>query len=560
MGTADLTCRRQEHRRRAPECHFFGLVEEASKIARPTKARKGRASRASKASRLSTQSNMTIESNMASFVEHEDVPTPEQDDTMLTTATIKPKGTRSKKRPSTKKPAPKRARAGTRSKKNEHGDGAGELSVNVEESAHQDKDKDMASEPLSEPEVEKNMGRQPSRRATKRSTAPAHDIDDSIAQSGAKRSTRTKVGKKAIRLSEDQSQLQTELEAESSTAPIQTKPTSKRGKKRTSDGTERLESSVVFLEEKPIPLPQAPAKRGRPIRKASAPVPDVDVNMSEVDEPGSKQPPKSKANSKAKRGRKATTTEMAEVAPKSKAVPDAIAETEPAREEPHPALEPESEYEPQSRVISKSGHEKEALPEEKNVNGQARRSISLSPKPKTSKGLKSKQNQTRAKDIPQPPPSPSKSPQSSDAENKPPSSRPSQQKVQLSTFRHDEDIVPRSPLTTKTPTAKTPSNRRNIIAGGLVSTEPWSAVDLETALLPSPPSSGRVDDDNKENLHVEDVLRRLTSPEKQMTVEEWIMHNARLAEERLRNGCERMIGKFESEGMKALRAVQGIEC
>ena len=52
----------------------------------------------------------------------------------------------------------------------------------------------------------------------------------------------------------------------------------------------------------------------------------------------------------------------------------------------------------------------------------------------------------------------------------------------------------------------------------------------------------------------------LTSPEKKMTVEEWIQHNAGLAEEKLRAECERMVGIFEKEGGKAMRTLEGIEC
>jgi len=52
----------------------------------------------------------------------------------------------------------------------------------------------------------------------------------------------------------------------------------------------------------------------------------------------------------------------------------------------------------------------------------------------------------------------------------------------------------------------------------------------------------------------------LTSPEKQMTVEEWILHNADMAEEKLRNECEGMVGIFESQGTRAMRALEGIQC
>jgi len=52
----------------------------------------------------------------------------------------------------------------------------------------------------------------------------------------------------------------------------------------------------------------------------------------------------------------------------------------------------------------------------------------------------------------------------------------------------------------------------------------------------------------------------LTSPEKSMTVEEWIHYNATLAEEKLKDECERMVGAFEKEGTRAMLALEGVEC
>jgi len=51
----------------------------------------------------------------------------------------------------------------------------------------------------------------------------------------------------------------------------------------------------------------------------------------------------------------------------------------------------------------------------------------------------------------------------------------------------------------------------------------------------------------------------LTSPEKKMTVEEWIHYNAELAEERLREECERMVGGFEREGTRAMMTLERLE-
>lgn len=57
--------------------------------------------------------------------------------------------------------------------------------------------------------------------------------------------------------------------------------------------------------------------------------------------------------------------------------------------------------------------------------------------------------------------------------------------------------------------------------------------------------------DTAENV-VQAVKAGLTSPEKKMTIEEWVMYNAKRGEEKLRIECERQIAAFESQGRRAL--------
>jgi hypothetical protein len=67
--------------------------------------------------------------------------------------------------------------------------------------------------------------------------------------------------------------------------------------------------------------------------------------------------------------------------------------------------------------------------------------------------------------------------------------------------------------------------------------------------------------DDKENAAVSRLLRKgteLTSPEKRMTVEEWIYHNAGLAEQKLKHECEAMVATFEREGERALNVLEGL--
>ncbi|KAI0387944.1 hypothetical protein F5Y04DRAFT_241365 [Hypomontagnella monticulosa] len=137
--------------------------------------------------------------------------------------------------------------------------------------------------------------------------------------------------------------------------------------------------------------------------------------------------------------------------------------------------------------------------------------------------------------------SPSPTPQSSDAENEPPSSKPSNTATSTR--------VALAPVTV-TPVRTSPS-KRNILAG-LQTTAPWTAVDVEMVF----------EELDKENaLGTAKFLKSgtdLTSPEKRMTVEEWIYHNAEKAEQKLKQQCEAMVTRFEGEGTRAMQALEGL--
>jgi hypothetical protein len=157
---------------------------------------------------------------------------------------------------------------------------------------------------------------------------------------------------------------------------------------------------------------------------------------------------------------------------------------------------------------------------------------------------------------PTPPPkerTPSQSPQSSDAENRPPSSKPSAATKKTVT---PHSSTRRVPLADATPGMLSPS-KRNIIAG-LQSNAPWTSVDLDTVFMKSPSSEGPTNIFG--NAMEKAKNGELTSPEKKMTVEEWVKYNAEAAEEKLRGECERMVGLFEKEGTRAMQALEGVEC
>ncbi|KAI9683546.1 MAG: hypothetical protein M1820_010916, partial [Bogoriella megaspora] len=117
--------------------------------------------------------------------------------------------------------------------------------------------------------------------------------------------------------------------------------------------------------------------------------------------------------------------------------------------------------------------------------------------------IESQQDDTEVITRPEPSPPPqvpttSISPQSSNAENRPPSSK-------TSPIPYNDDKEPsmekqvqpvRIPLAVSTPVAS--PSKRNIISGQLVSSIPWQPVDLETVFLGSP---------DKENMNLTETLR-----------------------------------------------------
>lgn len=132
--------------------------------------------------------------------------------------------------------------------------------------------------------------------------------------------------------------------------------------------------------------------------------------------------------------------------------------------------------------------------------------------------------------------SPSQSPQASDAENQPPST-----------------AAKRPALAVLTPTREPASpSKRNVIAG-LKTSAPWTAANLDAIFAGT--------NGDKENGSADKFLKQgkeLSSDEKRMTVEQWIYFNAAEAEERLKIECENMVSRFETEGSRAMRSLEGL--
>ncbi|PON20358.1 hypothetical protein TGAM01_v210800 [Trichoderma gamsii] len=165
--------------------------------------------------------------------------------------------------------------------------------------------------------------------------------------------------------------------------------------------------------------------------------------------------------------------------------------------------------------------------------------LSLAPLPGTPSKLLSPVPSAR-----QPVLSPSQSPQSSDAENQPPLSRAPAPGAAKRTIL--------APMAT-TPVHGSPS-KRNVMTG-LRSTTQWASASLEAIFGSQHGTPGKEND-------VDRFLKRgneLTSPERQMSVEEWIYFNAAEAEKKLKYECESLVNRFEMEGTRAIKVLEGLE-
>ncbi|KAL9578459.1 MAG: hypothetical protein Q9203_007090 [Teloschistes exilis] len=149
-------------------------------------------------------------------------------------------------------------------------------------------------------------------------------------------------------------------------------------------------------------------------------------------------------------------------------------------------------------------------------------------------------------------PKKSVSPQSSDAENRPPSTRPSALRPPLTGLSPSKSQSVQVAFNAAAPTQS--PHKRDV--SRLQSTLPWAAIDFQQIFMASPA-------DEKENVidaAMNDIETQLTSPEKKLTVEEWMTWRAERGEEKLRKDCERLVGRFENEGVRALKSLEGIVC
>jgi hypothetical protein len=497
-----------------------------------------------------------------------------EDDSILTTATNATAKGRKKAKATTAKGKGK----GAKGKKN--------ASMAVDDSVV------MHSEPpapAEEDTVSKELPKRQTRRKVSRNETS--QIEDTLNSSQIQKPTRARAtrGKAKERLTEDESQLQAELQASIEATLIEREETPKpaRGTKRTSSGAPKPDSSVIFLEEAPAEMQEKP-KRGRKPKSQTAQMEhdeqkrEQDENIrprsstaSEVHHRVSSVPTKGPKSKKGKKGAKAPVEPEPE--------PE-IAEPEDEEMQDfdfaQSLVNPVNPYQPMEGTPEPPADEVSPAPSTPTPARVRSGSSSVIRQSHVATPLRVSASHKAA--------TPTPSPQSSDAENKPPSSRPESARPPLSAPRFVAQPVfsPQAPPSTRrVPLAETTPahinrspSKRNML-GGVKSTLLWSPTALENVFLNSPVKANlaaKSSAPGQENVvltfsdidletanlrHVVSVVKHgMSDKEKMMNVGEWINYNAKMAEERLRSECEDRVMRFEKEGGRALRSLEGIEC
>ncbi|KAK8080366.1 chromosome segregation protein BIR1 [Apiospora hydei] len=557
-----------EHYRRSPECPFFRLIDQYQQGPLKKTAR-GKGARTSKASRLSVQSVATFASDAPSTLA-------DYEDSVMTTTSVATAG-------GTKKPRAKKATT-TRAKK-----GRGKKEEPIERASDSVDDSVMTNTEAPAPKKRATRARQSNNPEV---SVVESSADQSMVDSFSAPPTKTTQKKARAPKARNTRKLSTASTASAvSNADEAGVPDDAEIDRQLQADLDRPLSEDEAIaadsdsERRKAPAAKGKAKKAAPKKKSTAankeplgdhamfdPTPvevtDADVSAElkamranmEAEEASTLQVPK--------KGRKAGTTRKVSKPTKAQKAKQAAAEaeleaeqrTEPEAEPaPAPAAAPKTIAAPTqsmsedelsfdatvlttaSAPAKKRGRPKknsthphrpwkspsQSLPEGNDASISPSPAPEISETPATPKSAISPAPSARQSAL-----SPSQSPQASDEENQPPSSKP------IGTGCHH-------------PAPSSPSKRNNNILCGLESTHPWTAVDIDQVF----------EDLNKENINPHSLLQKgaqLTTPERKMTVEEWINHNAGLAEERLKNECETMVSKFEQEGGRAMRVLEGL--
>ncbi|KAJ4295266.1 hypothetical protein N0V90_007277 [Kalmusia sp. IMI 367209] len=127
---------------------------------------------------------------------------------------------------------------------------------------------------------------------------------------------------------------------------------------------------------------------------------------------------------------------------------------------------------------------------------------------------------------------------------------------QIETLKSPGQVPLRSPLVATSPMCTQPETpeRPQTPEAAPASVMRWNPIVISNIVADAGLERENIDidmADTTENI-TKAVLASLTSPEKRMTIEEFVLHNAKRGEEKLRRECERQIAAFEAEGRRAL--------
>ncbi|TKA46018.1 hypothetical protein B0A49_12600 [Cryomyces minteri] len=564
----------EEHRRRSPDCYFFSPIEEHMAAKKAARGKKVRGSRVSKASRLSNQSTFSTFSEAPSLMSIGDAATAEEDDSVLTTATAATTTSmagKGKKKTSKQRVASKGTKRMTKKQS-----AAPEQEPSGADDTIPHSLRESALIVLSSPSPPKSEGKSRPKRATRRNTNQVDEshLQDTSSIELAPRITRARNARGQPRTSEAASQVQLEEEIVVVAPPPQDEMIvmPKRGTKRTSDGLRKVQdTSTLTAEEAPAPpkarIVSGKSKKGKKTKvEEAAPElePQLEPELEQDTEPlasepaqpeitaSSAPPPPPKPAFKSRKGKKTSKQAIAS--------PDPI----PSELQPPPSPSPAR---PTSPSPTPAADEFEPSPTPQKPRHIPATTIEPILSPRRAPALEPSHPPTPPpKSTPSRPSRRSNSPQSSDAENMPPSARAAQASASatrvLSLSKLPVASAPVAEQGTRIPLASTPSAQFLPAAtspSGLPTTHPWTAADLESIFLPAPASPSKPPARASLAETLELVQRGLTTAEKEMSLEDWVRWQAARGEERLRAECERLVGVFEREGLRALRAVEGVE-
>ncbi|KAK4144553.1 uncharacterized protein C8A04DRAFT_11443 [Dichotomopilus funicola] len=591
-----------EHYRREPNCLFFALSNQypAQKKGR-TKA--GRTSKAS--SRLSVQSVATVATTASDLASTADITADHDDSVMTTASTMTQNG---KKTAKGRKATAGKAR-NTKTKKEEASEAPEDNALEPPRPASRGQKR--ASDAMEDVGTTNAEAPAPKKRATRGRASAATDNSYAADTEMIDVPTQQPVGKKKRASSTKATRKVSDASARSQASAASLRddlPDDDELDRQLEADLERYQSASEDVVEQPAP---AHARgKGRPkkastVRKASAqkkkgqsesfvmfdPTPmvpdeaeieaDLEALQAEM-EPEREPPVKEDTLVVPKKGRKPGTRKVSKQAKKPKEPgpePEPTAEEEPghtsihASEESHAAVDPEPAGDldvSTGTVITKPAarpsleKRKRGRPSKKSNASQV--SVEATEEQRYADAPEQITDDLESMDSGKPPARkstpenlPKKAVPSSEAEHHYPSLQPA------------ASVIPKRVALAPLYTAGSQTPQRNIMGSpskrnavaGLQSSHPWHPADLDLIFSSSPIKSpySRNDDSASSSKSVAALLRRgaeLTSPEKKMTVEQWIYHNAGLAEQKLKRECEAMVAAFEAEGERAMTVLEGL--